>query len=114
MNGEDEEESGTKMSEVRAEALRDLSDSAKPGRFVTLVLADVDRTALDLHPKHSPLIISSLMAHENKMSVMHFLIQKSETTCTDTIQSKDPLGTYQQKKYKKRNTKEICRKNNLL
>ena len=69
MNGEDDEESGTKMSEVRAEALRDLSDSAKPGRFVTLVLADVERTALDLHPKHSPLIISSLMAHENKMSV---------------------------------------------
>jgi pre-rRNA-processing protein TSR1 len=83
--------SSSAASELRLEAMRNLEDSAMPGSFVTLVLADVERSALNSHPQHSPLILSSLMSHENKMSVMHFLVQKSETTCTDTIQSKDAL-----------------------
>ena len=37
------------------------------------------------------LVLSSLMQHENKMSVMHFLVQKSDLTCEDPIQSKDPV-----------------------
>ena len=56
------------------------------GTYVTMVLADVDEHALDDFSQTSPLVVSTLMAHENKMSVMHFLVQKSQTTCEDTVQ----------------------------
>jgi pre-rRNA-processing protein TSR1 len=79
------------ISEARQDTLKELDDSANPGTYVTLVLADVEEAVLSSYPAHSPLVLSTLMAHENKMSVMHFLVQKSTATCDDTIQSKDNL-----------------------
>ncbi len=69
----------------------DLNACALPGRFVTLVLADVTAEQMQAHPAHAPLVLSSLFAHENRVSVMHFLVQKSTTTCEDPVKSKDQL-----------------------
>ena len=77
--------SSMQVSEARLDTLRELKDSATPGSYVTMVLADVDVNLLNAHPAHAPLVVSSLMAHENKMSVMHFLVQKSTTTCEATV-----------------------------
>ncbi len=68
-----------------------LAASIMPGRFVRLVLSNVSADALTKHPPHAPLILSSLMAHENRVTVMNFLVQKSTVTCEDTVKSKDPL-----------------------
>jgi pre-rRNA-processing protein TSR1 len=80
------------VSEKREESQRDLSTSGMTSTYVTLVLADVDPTTLPSPQR--PLVLSSLMQHENKMSVMHFLVQKSDLTCEDAIQSKDPVRDF--------------------
>ena len=84
MNDRDDEYSGLKPMEI-------LANSVVPGRFVRLILANVSSDSLSNHPPHSPLILSSLMAHENRTTVMNFLVQKSTVTCEDAVKSKDPL-----------------------
>ena len=68
-----------------------LASSVIPGRYVRLVLSNVSADALSNHPPHTPLVLSSLMAHENRTTVMNFLVQKSTATCEDAVKSKDPL-----------------------
>ena len=85
----DDDDDDNKLNDLKPAEI--LAAAVMPGRFVRLVLSNVSADALAKHPPHSPLILSSLMAHENRVTVMNFLVQKSTATCEDTIKSKDPL-----------------------
>ncbi|XP_071499069.1 pre-rRNA-processing protein TSR1 homolog [Diadema antillarum] len=67
------------------------SDSlAEVGNYVTIHVSDVPRSVFDDYdPLHS-LVVFGLLAHEQKMSVLHFTIRR-HPDFTDPIKSKEPL-----------------------
>eukprot|EP00742_Colponemidia_sp_Colp-10_P009093 GILJ01009892.1.p1 GENE.GILJ01009892.1~~GILJ01009892.1.p1 ORF type:complete len:364 (+),score=51.91 GILJ01009892.1:80-1093(+) len=73
---------------------RILSDSigfgvATAGCYVTLYVKNVSPQLLVDHPSHIPLIVSSLLPHEHKVSVVNFTVEKFRDYA-DVIKSKEP------------------------
>ncbi|PIK34033.1 hypothetical protein BSL78_29143 [Apostichopus japonicus] len=63
---------------------------AEHGNCITVHIANVPKSLIDNHPNGHPLIMSGLLAHEQKMSVMHFAI-KRHFTSEEPIKSKERL-----------------------
>jgi len=62
-----------------------------PGSFVRFVVGRIPiRNAQVLVQRKAPLIMSSLLPHEHRLSVLHFRAQKAKT-CEEPLKSKRPL-----------------------
>lgn len=62
----------------------------KPGQWIAITLKDVHKDLLVNHDPNHPLLASSLLPHENKMSVLNFTIQK-HPSYEQPIKSKERL-----------------------
>lgn len=61
------------------------------GTHVTLCLRNVPKKAMAMRDLSTPLIVSSVLPHENRLSVINFNIQRNSRCSDDTIKSKDRL-----------------------
>lgn len=66
----------------------DDTDGAMPGWYVTIHIANVPHHFMDSYGPSSPLVIFGLLPHEQKMSVVHFLIRR-HPTFKEPIKSKE-------------------------
>lgn len=74
---------------ILAEAAAD-EDGAMDGWYVTLHIIDVPFSVMESVQSGKPLVLVSLLAHEQKMSVMHLLVQRHPSN-TEPIKSKEEL-----------------------
>lgn len=65
-------------------------DGAQPGWYVTVHISDVPRAFMDSLYPSSPLVIFGLLPHEQKMSVVHFVLQR-HPTFSEPVKSKERL-----------------------
>jgi pre-rRNA-processing protein TSR1 len=61
-----------------------------PSIYVTLSITGVSLDWMKNRSPASPVIVSSLLEHEQRLSVLHFTVQKQESF-QDPVKSKDPL-----------------------
>ncbi|XP_074621651.1 pre-rRNA-processing protein TSR1 homolog [Acropora palmata] len=66
------------------------TDGAMPGWYVSIYIANVPHSFMDSHDPISPLVIFGLLPHEQKMSVVHFLVQR-HPTFKEPLKSKERL-----------------------
>jgi len=64
--------------------------SPQPGQYVTLHLANVPATAYTSLDPAQPLIVSGILAHEQKTSVLHFTVSR-HASYTEPVRAKDEL-----------------------
>ncbi|KAM4742323.1 pre-rRNA-processing protein TSR1 homolog [Anableps anableps] len=74
---------------ILAEAAAD-EDGAMDGWYVTLHVIDVPFSVMESVQSGKPLVLVSLLPHEQKMSVMHLLVQRHPSN-TEPIKSKEEL-----------------------
>uniref|UniRef100_A0A8C7GYM2 Pre-rRNA-processing protein TSR1 homolog n=1 Tax=Oncorhynchus kisutch TaxID=8019 RepID=A0A8C7GYM2_ONCKI len=74
---------------VLAEAAQE-EEGAMVGWYVTLHVVDVPPTVMESVQAGRPLVLVSLLPHEQKMSVMHMLVRRHPSN-TDPIKSKEEL-----------------------
>ncbi|KAJ3590941.1 hypothetical protein NHX12_008889 [Muraenolepis orangiensis] len=74
---------------ILAEAARD-EEGAMVGWYVTLHVIDVPAAVMEGIQAGRPLVVVSLMPHEQKMSVMHLLVRRHPNN-TEPIKSKEEL-----------------------
>lgn len=74
---------------ILAEAAAD-EDGAMDGWYVTLHIIDVPFSVMESVQSGKPLVLVSLLPHEQKMSVMHLLVQRHPSN-TEPIKSKEEL-----------------------
>ncbi|XP_014888775.1 pre-rRNA-processing protein TSR1 homolog [Poecilia latipinna] len=74
---------------ILAEAAAD-EDGAMDGWYVTLHIIDVPVSVMESVQSGKPLVLVSLLPHEQKMSVMHLLVQRHPSN-TEPIKSKEEL-----------------------
>ncbi|XP_047246733.1 pre-rRNA-processing protein TSR1 homolog [Girardinichthys multiradiatus] len=74
---------------ILAEAAAD-EDGAMDGWYVTLHIIDVPFSVMASVQSGKPLVLVSLLPHEQKMSVMHLLVQRHPSN-TEPIKSKEEL-----------------------
>ncbi|XP_056611916.1 pre-rRNA-processing protein TSR1 homolog [Triplophysa dalaica] len=72
-----------------AEATSD-EEGAMAGWYVTLHIVDVPPTVMESFQAGKPLVLVSLLPHEQKMSVMHMLVRQHPSN-TEPIKSKEEL-----------------------
>ena len=60
------------------------------GQYVNIVLRNVPRSAMSLVSQQSPFLLFSMLQHENKVSVLHFNIQRCPGY-DGIVRSKDSL-----------------------
>ncbi|XP_027056912.1 pre-rRNA-processing protein TSR1 homolog isoform X1 [Pocillopora damicornis] len=65
-------------------------DGAQPGWYVTVHISNVPRAFMDSLDPSSPLVIFGLLPHEQKMSVVHFVL-KRHPTFSEPVRSKERL-----------------------
>ncbi|XP_020618818.1 pre-rRNA-processing protein TSR1 homolog [Orbicella faveolata] len=74
-----------------AEAAGDTEDAMEiPGWYVSIHIANVPRAFMESMEPSSPLVIFGLLPHEQKVSVVHFVL-KRHPTFKDPVQSKERL-----------------------
>ncbi|XP_072547226.1 pre-rRNA-processing protein TSR1 homolog [Salminus brasiliensis] len=74
---------------ILAEAAAE-EEGAMVGWYVTLHIEDVPPSVIESFQAGKPLVVVSLLPHEQKMSVMHVLV-KRHPSCTEPIASKEEL-----------------------
>jgi len=65
-------------------------DGALPGWYVSIHISNVPRAFMESLDPSSPLVIFGLLPHEQKLSVVHFVL-KRHPTFKDPVQSKERL-----------------------
>ncbi|EDO37178.1 predicted protein [Nematostella vectensis] len=66
------------------------TEGAMPGCFVTVHIVNVPKAFIDSFDSSKPLVVFGLLPHEQKMSVVHFVIKRLPSY-TDPIKSKERL-----------------------
>ncbi|KAG9265207.1 hypothetical protein AMEX_G21577 [Astyanax mexicanus] len=74
---------------ILAEAAAE-EEGAMVGWYVTLHIEDVPPSVIESFQAGKPLVVVSLLPHEQKMSVMHVLVRR-HPSCTEPIPSKEEL-----------------------
>lgn len=76
-------------SEMEEDEENDISEYVEPCQYVTITLIIKDKQNLIDIQNLKPVIISSLLEHEEKMSVIHTRIQRNDLFYSDPVKSKD-------------------------
>ncbi|OQS04497.1 pre-rRNA-processing protein TSR1 [Thraustotheca clavata] len=92
---------GKEAEEQWKEAIKKASDESTPllvgeyiasGAYVTLVLKNVPVVKMQQRMLvNRPFVLSSLLRHENRMSVLNFTIQRHASSSDVVVKSKDPV-----------------------
>ncbi|XP_035677790.1 pre-rRNA-processing protein TSR1 homolog [Branchiostoma floridae] len=69
---------------------RDDTDAAMPGWYITIHVANVPKTFIESYSPSHPLVVYGLLQHEQKMSVVHFLVKRHSGN-TEPIKSKERM-----------------------
>ncbi|KAI8504127.1 ribosome biogenesis protein tsr1 [Branchiostoma belcheri] len=69
---------------------RDDTDAAMPGWYITIHVANVPKTFMENYKPSHPLVVYGLLQHEQKMSVVHFLVKRHSGN-TKPIKSKERM-----------------------
>ncbi|XP_062241398.1 pre-rRNA-processing protein TSR1 homolog [Platichthys flesus] len=75
---------------ILAEAAEEEEEGAMAGWYVTLHIIDVPLSVMESVQSGKPLVLVSLLPHEQKMSVMHVLVRRHPCN-TEPIKSKEEL-----------------------
>ncbi|XP_034460651.1 pre-rRNA-processing protein TSR1 homolog [Hippoglossus hippoglossus] len=75
---------------ILAEAAQEEEEGAMAGWYVTLHIIDVPLSVMESVQSGKPLVLVSLLPHEQKMSVMHVLVRRHPSN-TEPIKSKEEL-----------------------
>ena len=63
----------------------------EPGAYVEILVADVSRAWIAARQSGMPVVLSALLPHEEKLTVMHGSLQRSSTWYPQTVKSRDLL-----------------------
>ncbi|XP_025107531.1 pre-rRNA-processing protein TSR1 homolog [Pomacea canaliculata] len=69
---------------------QEVSDAVQPGQYITIHISNVPRTFMESHSPNTPVVLFGMLPHEQKMTVMHFVI-KRPLDFTDPVRSKEEL-----------------------
>ncbi|GAB1600743.1 pre-rRNA-processing protein TSR1 homolog [Argonauta hians] len=75
---------------TRNRILKEEVDGAMPGWYITVHIKDVPRAFMENHRPGQPVIMFGLLPHEQKMTVMNFIIQR-KITCEEPVKAKERL-----------------------
>ncbi|XP_029634868.1 pre-rRNA-processing protein TSR1 homolog [Octopus sinensis] len=75
---------------TKKRVLNEEIDGAMPGWFITVHIKDVPRAFMESHRPGQPVIMFGLLPHEQKMTVMNFIVQR-KITCEEPVKSKERL-----------------------
>ncbi|XP_013411658.1 pre-rRNA-processing protein TSR1 homolog [Lingula anatina] len=75
---------------TKKRVLEEEKDGAEPGWYVTVHVANVPRAFMESYTAGSPVVLYGLLSHEQKMSVVHFMVKRLPQS-TEPIKSKERL-----------------------
>ncbi|KAK8811363.1 hypothetical protein WA158_003097 [Blastocystis sp. Blastoise] len=64
------------------------------GTYITIVLKNVEKRWVYTHKLSCPILLSSVLKYEEKLSVIHMSIQRTDSWYSDTVKSKDLLSLH--------------------